>query len=99
MDAIVIFHRLVQRDMSEILTYYIKEAPASVGDRFFEIFLEIVQKALHFPKAFHPISEKLRRADIPGFPYHFLYRETANGIRILVLRHDRRRPDYGLKRR
>lgn len=99
MAVSVIFHRLVQRDMSGILNYYTEEAPASVGDRFFQSFLEVVDKAVHNPKIFHPISAALRRADIPGFPYHFLYRETGQGIRILVLRHDRRHPGYGLNRR
>jgi plasmid stabilization system protein ParE len=99
MAASVIFHRLVQRDMKGILSYYTEEAPASVGDRFFQTFLEIVDKALQNPNAFHPISSVLRRADIPGFPYHFLYRVATHGIRVLVLRHDRRHPSYGLTRR
>ena len=38
-------------------------------------------------------------AGLPGFPYHFLYRETSYGIRISVLRHDKRRPDFGMRRR
>jgi plasmid stabilization system protein ParE len=80
MAAQVIFHRLVQRDMSGILSYYTEEVPASIADRFFKTFLEVVERALHNPRIFHPISSVLRRADIPGFPYHFLYRETTHGI-------------------
>ena len=99
MAAKVVFHRSVRKDMSGILSYYTEEAPASVGDRFFLTFLEVVDKALQHPKLFHLISPVLRRADIPGFPYHFLYRETVHGIRVLVLRHDRRNPSYGLTRR
>jgi plasmid stabilization system protein ParE len=95
----VVFHRLVQRDMSGVMTYYTEEAAVSVGDRFFRSFLEVVDMALHRPKSFHTISPVLRRANVPGFPYHFLYRETADGIRVLVLRHDRRHPSYGLNRR
>ena len=94
----VVFHRLVQRDMRGILKHYAEQAPASIADRFFETFLKIVEKAARDPKIFHRISPALRRADIPGFPYHFLYRETFPGIRILVLRHDRRHPSYGLSR-
>ena len=87
-----IFHRLVQQDMSEILHYYSEEAPAAVGDRFFGTFLQVAEKALLHPGLFHPISPALGRADLPGFPYHFLCRETVSGIRVLVLRHDRRHP-------
>jgi plasmid stabilization system protein ParE len=99
MESRVVFHRLVQRDMRGILNYYSEEAPALVADRFFSAFLEVVERALQNPKRYHPISPVLRRADIPGFPYHFLYRDTSHGIRILVLRHDRRHPSYGLSRR
>lgn len=56
-----IFHRLVQQDMSEILHYYSEEAPAAVGDRFFETFLQVAEKALLHPGLFHPISPALRR--------------------------------------
>ncbi len=98
MATTVIFHRLVQRDMNGILSYYTVEASDAVGDRFFQEFLAVVDKALKNPRGYHLISPALRRADIPGFPYHFLYREMAHGIRVLVLRHDRRHPSYGLMR-
>lgn len=98
MERQVIFHRLVQRDMDGIFRYYREEASLSVAERFFETFLLFVEKALANPKGFHPASEELRRANLPGFPYHFLYREMSHGIRVLVLRHDRRHPSFGLKR-
>ena len=94
----VIFHRLVQRDMDGILRYYREEASISVADRFFETFICFVERALANPKGFHPAPEELHRANLPGFPYHFLYREMPHGIRVLVLRHDRRHPSFGLKR-
>jgi hypothetical protein len=33
------------------------------------------------------------------FPYHFLFREMPDGIRITVIRHHKQRPEHGLKRR
>lgn len=33
------------------------------------------------------------------FPYHFLYEEDQRKIRFLVLRHDKRHPNFGLRRR
>jgi plasmid stabilization system protein ParE len=98
MDSRVIFHRLVQRDMDGVLRYYRDEASESVADRFFGAFLETVDKALANPQEFYFANSVYRRANIPRFPYHFLYRETSYGIRVLVLRHDRRHPDYGLRR-
>lgn len=98
MERRVIFHRLVQRDMDGILRYYREEASTSVADRFFDVFLHVVAKAVENPMGFPPASDSLRRANLPGFPYHFLYREMSGGIRLLVLRHDRRHPAFGLKR-
>jgi hypothetical protein len=49
----------------------------------------VVDRAAANPKRYHPISSLSRRTDTPGFPYHFLYRETGSGIRVLVLCHDR----------
>ena len=99
MERKLIFQSNVQRDMDDILRYYTAEAGEVVADRFFGMFLEVVGHALLHPGFYHPVSHHLRRADIPGFPYHFLYRETDSGIRVLVLRHDRRHPSFGHRHR
>lgn len=98
MQPQIIFHRLVQRDMNDILHYYRDEASESVADRFFQAFLQTVDRALSNPQGFHFANRIYRRANIPRFPYHFLYREMPYGIRVLVLRHDRRHPSYGMQR-
>ncbi len=84
--------------MDGILSYYREKASTAVAERFFGIFLQFVDQALMKPESFHTISSVLRRANFPGFPYHFPYRQTSLGIRVLVLRHNRRHPSYGLKR-
>lgn len=99
MSASVIFHKLVQRDISAVLRYYSDEAGDPLADRFYDAFLLKVERALSNPQHCHFLREPIRKANIPKFPYHFLYRETANGIRILVLRHHKRHPSYGLCRK
>lgn len=99
MQREVIFHRLVQRDMNGIRRFYSEEANPDVADRFYERFLQLVDKARGAPMMFHPIHGTIRRANIQGFPYHFLYREIPSGIRVLVLRHDKRHPSFGLSRK
>lgn len=84
--------------MREILRYYSKEASEQVADRFFQTFFLVVEKAANNPTHFHAITPILRRADLPDFPYHFLYKSTTAGIRVLVLRHNKRNPTHGLKR-
>ena len=84
--------------MREILRYYHKKASGQVADRFFQTFILFVERAAKNPNHFHAITPILRRADLPDFPYHFLYKPTNAGIRVLVLRHNKRNPAYGLKR-
>jgi plasmid stabilization system protein ParE len=95
----VIFHRLVQRDMDGILQYYRGEAGESLASRFYEAFMAVVEQAAEEPERFHYLKQPIRRASIPKFPYHFLYRRIPSGIRVLVLRHDKRRPAFGLSRK
>jgi plasmid stabilization system protein ParE len=94
-----IFNPLVRKDLNQVLAYYEEEGGDLLADRFFDQFMTAVEKSVANPRRFHPVSELLRRADIEDFPYHFLYREKDWGIRVLVLRHDRRHPSFGLRRR
>jgi hypothetical protein len=32
------------------------------------------------------------------FPYHFLFREIPNGIRVTVVRHNKQQPERGVER-
>jgi len=98
MESEVIFHRLVQRDTNGILRYYTEEVGRQLADRFFRAFIVTVERAQKNPNRYHPIRGVIRRANISGFPYHFLYRKMSNGIRVLVLRHDKRHPNFGINR-
>ncbi len=95
----IIFHRLIQKDLNSIVRYYKDESGISLADRFYDTFIFSAMKALEHPERYHFIQGYYRRATLEGFPYHFLFRETVHGIRILVVRHDKRRPTYGLSRK
>lgn len=58
-----------------------------------------VALAVENPTRFHPVAGELRRANLRRFPYHFLFRIHGDTVRILVLRHHHRAPDYGTARR
>ena len=95
----IIFHRLIQKDLNSIVRYYTNESGVALADRFYDSFIISSKKMLEHPERCHFIHGDIRRARIEGFPYHFLYRETPYGIRVLVLRHDKRRPTYGISRK
>lgn len=95
----VIYHRLAVRDVREILDHYESEVGSQLGDRFFNGFLATLAKAISSPSHFPPFGETLRRANLTDFPYHFLYEVKPWGIKVMVVRHHRRHPGYGLRRR
>ncbi len=96
---LLVFHRLIQRDLHSVLTYYTEEGGPKLSDRFYKEFERVTAEIARNPKRFHFVSGVLRRANFRKFPYHLLYRETEEGARVLILRHHRRHPNYGLARR
>lgn len=95
----VIFHRLVQKDLRAVLRYYEEEGGPLLADRFFAELERLVGQIASEPRKFHHSAEGLRRANMPRFPYHFLFREGAAGVRVLVLRHHKRHPRFGVDRK
>lgn len=93
----VVYHPAVQTDLNKILRHYDSIDPR-LADDFWEEFLAFVQLASKKPTHFHPGSKDRRRVNLERFPYHFLFRILGDKIRITVVRHHRRNPQYGLKR-
>lgn len=94
----VIYHRSAAADVRQIIDHYEVEAGPHLANRFFSALLSTVAKALANPRHFPPLSETVRRANLPDFPYHFLYEEKPWGIKVMVVRHHRRNPRFGLRR-
>jgi plasmid stabilization system protein ParE len=95
----IVYHRLAVRDVRQILDHYESEAGIALADRFFVELLATLEKALANPSHFPPLDGSVRRANLEGFPYHFLYVETLWGIKVTVVRHHRRNPDFGRRRK
>ncbi len=95
----VIFHPLVQKDMSQVLSYYTCESGEALADRFFDEAEIMVRKIADDPLKFHPIDEFRRRANFPTFPYHFIFESRGRQVRITILRHHKRHPRFGMSRR
>jgi hypothetical protein len=45
-----------------------------------------------------PPDLPVRGLAVKRFPYHVIYLETPEAIRVLAISHDRRRPGYGRDR-
>lgn len=93
----VAYHPAVRRDVRNILRHY-DQISIRLGDAFWDELQALIEQARANPERFHPTDRGLRRTNMKGFPYHFLYRVRPGGIRIVVLRHHQRHPSYGAKR-
>ena len=93
----VTYHPLVRRDISEALHYYHKISPR-LADEFYAELRVLIDRAAEQPLRFHLAARELRRINLRRFPYHVLYDIHSAAIRILVIRHNKRHPDYGLNR-
>lgn len=94
----VVYHPAVQRDVSRILRHY-DGINDRLGDEFWEELLSFINKASARPQQYHFETRGRRRVNLRRFPYHFLFREMPDGIRITVVRHHRQHPEHGHERR
>jgi plasmid stabilization system protein ParE len=93
------FHPRVYADLAEIMAYYERVGAPELADAFYLEFRYYVEQVAESPLAFAVRERDLRRADLRRFPYHFLFRIAGESVRILVVRHHRRRPSVGMQRR
>ncbi|HUG13183.1 MAG TPA: hypothetical protein VMM36_19355 [Opitutaceae bacterium] len=70
-----------------------------LGDRFFAEVEAAKDKIAANPTGFGFFKDDIRRARLYVFRYHFLFRIVGDEVRVLVLRHNRRHPEFGLSRR
>lgn len=93
------FHKQVASDISRIMDYYEHVAGPELADEFYAELRSSFQKAADSPESYRVRERDLRRVNLDRFPYHFLFRIVGDGVRILVVRHHKRRPSLGAHRR
>jgi hypothetical protein len=91
------FHPAVEQDISEALRRY-DSVSSRLGEEFKAELHGQITVAAKSPGRFHQLKPGFRRVNLKRFPYHFIYRELADGIRVTLVRHHRRNPDFGMKR-
>ena len=88
----------VYTDLLEIMEYYDGEGGAGLAADFYAQFRAYAKMAGERPYSFPSFGE-LRRVNLPKFPHHFLFQILDDEtLRILIVRHDRRHPAFGLDR-
>jgi plasmid stabilization system protein ParE len=90
------------RELEDAARWYEEQRPG-LGERFLDEVAVALERIVLFPAAGFPVpyvSPELaaRRSPVMRFPYHVVYLDTPDAIRILAVAHDRRRPGYWLGR-
>jgi addiction module RelE/StbE family toxin len=93
----VAYHPLVRRDVLEIQNYY-REISPELAREFQEELRDTIDLAAENPQRFHLTGQGFRRANLSRFPYHVLYEVHADLVRVMVVRHHKRHPRFGLDR-
>jgi len=94
----LVLHRHVRSDVDGIMDYYERAEHPELAQDFYRELRSLILDAVRRPQRYHFFKADLRRANLKRFPYHFLYRVVGDRVRVLVVRHHRRHPDYGLSR-
>ncbi len=93
-------HRRVVLDINEAELFYLAEGGHEVADRFLaELFRAFKEAGEHPAKAHYDVLSRCRRVNLKDFPYHFLYDNYTRYIHIFVVRHDKRHPSFGMRRK
>jgi len=94
------YHPAVKADFNQAVDYY-EAAGAHLADRFEAEFYRAIAAIKSAPRRFpfYLRSTTFRRVRLKSFPFVVLFRERVGGVRVFVLKHEKRHPRLGLSRR
>lgn len=91
----VSLHPGAERDVAEAAAFYAREGSSALAAKFVGEFKRLAMMLIENPEIGSPRSGGRRSFSMRIFPYLVIYRPIPDGIRILVVKHDRRQPNYG----
>jgi toxin ParE1/3/4 len=94
----VTLHPAAEQDLSEAATFYEREGSPALAGRFIAEFKRLAQILTEHPEIGSPRLGGRRGFSMSIFPYTLIYRAAGNEIRILVVKHDSKRPGFGERR-
>lgn len=93
------YHLGARLDVLKIVKWYERQDGPELADRFTQELERHIEKLASNPPKYKD-QRSIKRANLDKFPYHFLYRFiNEETIKILTVKHNRRRPSYGRSRR
>jgi plasmid stabilization system protein ParE len=92
-------HRFASEDLAEAVRFYRTEAGVGLARRFLAEFERVAVLLQQHPGLGTPTSDGRQVHPLTDFPYSVIYRREDTTLRILVVRHQSRDPEYGEGRR
>lgn len=91
----VSLHPGAEKDIEEAAAFYEREASPVLAARFVAEFKRLSKLLIEHPDIGSSRTKGRRGFSMNVFPYTVIYRANADEIRVLVVKHDRKRPGYG----
>ena len=96
---IVEYHPAIEAELKAIESYYENRSPG-LGRQFIDEFERQVLALAAKPERWVVVQAYVRRCLMRRFPYIIYFRRVgAEKVRITVVKHQRRHPEYGRKRK
>ena len=89
----------VYSDIASAMGYYLREAGAAFATEFYDEFRRCRGIIAERPQSYPIVRDEIRRINFHRFLFHILYQVVDEGyVKLLVVKHDSRDPDFGLDR-
>jgi plasmid stabilization system protein ParE len=92
-------HPGAEHDVADAMDFYSEHAGYVVAGRFLEEFERVTKLLIEHPGLGTPTTKGRRSFPMKIFPYLVVYRNLESSIRILIVRHQHRKPGYAGGRR
>ncbi|RLD53729.1 MAG: type II toxin-antitoxin system RelE/ParE family toxin [Bacteroidetes bacterium] len=93
------YHPAIEGELKDIIDYY-NRCSAGLGTEFLDEFEQHVSKISLMPTRWMVIENDIRRSLMKRFPYVIYFRALENNLlRITVVKHQRKHPRYGKRRK
>jgi len=82
-----------QAELDDAIAWYASQAPG-LGDAFLIETLKTLKLIEQYPKAWHPLTQQIRRCRLRRFPYSVIYAQEGSDLLVLAVAHQHRKPGY-----
>jgi toxin ParE1/3/4 len=87
-------HPQAEQELADAAAFYEERAGAALARTFLSEFERVATLLVQSPHLGTPASGPFRIYPLRRFPYSVVYRSANEGLRILVVAHQHRRPSY-----